>query len=259
MTNTYVFDNTETDGDAMHHHLAAMYDPFTTRRLGHVGVARNARCLAIAVGASTIASVLADLAPDGLVVATDTNPHRCPPDPRVDLRNHDVVTDPLPSGPWDLIWVRLLLGHLDQRHEILRALAAALSPGGVLLVEEFEGSWRNSVLSSPSPDADRLFAAYHDAFATVLTTAGNDLTWSRRVHHAMLQLGLDTDTQGHTNTWAGGTPGALLPHTTAGAIRPKLIQAGMTATDIDAFRQLLLNPQLKILGNHALSTSGRRH
>jgi len=266
--NTYVFDKSETDrsgtgrsetdNDAMHHHLAAMYDPFSRRRLADAHLPPDARCLVIAVGASTIATTLADLVPDGEIVATDRDPRRCPDDTRVDLRRHDIVSDPPLPGSWDLIHVRLLLGHLPQRLEVLGTLAGRLNPGGALIVEEFEGSWRHSVLATADPEADRLFAAYHDAFAAVLTAAGNDLAWSRRVHDAMLRLGLDTETQGYTRSWGGGTAGCLLPRATAGAIRNKLVEAGMSGADIDDFRELLLDPRLRIKGNLALSTLGRR-
>jgi SAM-dependent methyltransferase len=256
VSTTYVFKDAETEGGAMLRHLAGMYDPFSERRLADARVARDARCLVIAVGASSVAATLAGLAPDGEVIATDVDPTHGSADPRVDLRQHNVVTDPLP-GTFDLIHARLLLGHLPQRIEVLGKLADALNPGGVLLIEEFEGSWSTSVLASPDPDADRLYGAYHDAFQGALRASGNDPAWSRRVHGAMLDLGLEVDTVGHTGTWAGGTHGCLLPRATAGAIREKLVAAGMAETDIDGFRQLLLDPRLKVKGNLALSTLGR--
>jgi SAM-dependent methyltransferase len=256
-TSTYVFEDATPAGDTMLSHLAGMYDPFTQRRLAAAKVPRHARCLVIAAGASTVASRLADLAPDGEVIATDTDPRHIPDDHRVTVKQHNIVTDPLP-GTFDLIHVRLLLGHLPQRLEILAKLADTLNPGGALFVEEFQGTWDSSVLSSPSPDADRLFAAYHAAFLHVLRATGNDPAWGRQVHGAMLDLGLDADTEGHTGTWSGGTHGCLLPWATSGAIRAKLVAAGMAATDVDDFRQLLLDKRLRIKGNLALSTLGRR-
>lgn len=258
MSTTYVFQDAETEADAMLRHLAGLYDPFSTRRLGSAGIARDARALVVAVGASTIASTVADLAPDGEVIATDIDPRHSPTDPRVELRKHNIVTDPLP-GTFDLIHVRLLLGHLPQRLAVLGKLVDAVRPGGVLLVEEFEGSWSSSVLAAPDPDeADRLFGAYHDAFQAALRASGNDLSWSRRVHGALLDLGLEAETEGFTSTWAGGTHGCLLPRATAGAIREKLVRAGMAPADVDAFRELLLDPRLRVKGNLALSTLGRR-
>ncbi|GAB3965956.1 class I SAM-dependent methyltransferase [Plantactinospora veratri] len=259
MSTTYIFRDAETDNDVMLRALAGMYDPFSERRLREAGISEDGRCLVVAVGASGIARTIAGLAPRGEVIATDVDLRPCQRDPRVDLREHNVVTDPLP-GMFDLIHVRLLLGHLPQRIDVLGKLVDALNPQGVLVVEEFEATWRSSVLAAPDPDeADRLFGAYHDAFQAALQDAGNRAKWSRRVHGAMLELGLtECDTVGYSGTWAGGSHGCLLPWGTAGAIRQKLIDAGMSAADLDAFRELLLVPELRVKGNLALSTVGRR-
>ncbi|WP_326549967.1 class I SAM-dependent methyltransferase [Micromonospora sp. NBC_01813] len=263
-TSTYLFGDappdTRDDNAVMLDALAGMLDPFSRRQLRRVGVRADARCLVVAVGASCIAATLAEMAPHGEVTATDLDLTECRRHPRVRLIRHNIVTDLLPDDGYDLIHVRLLLAHLptDQRTAVLTRLVDALTPGGLLIVEEFEPTWRSSVLSAPDlEDADRLFAAYHQAFGAALTAAGNDLTWGRRAHHAMRALGLHVDTTGHTGTWTGGQPGCLLPYATAGVIRDRLIAAGMTPDDIDAFRTLLLHPDLVVKGNLALSHVGR--
>jgi len=267
MPTRYVFAAETTDDADAHVHrsvmmqaLAQMFDPFSTKRLDSVGIGPDARCLVVAVGASKIAARLADdFAPEGEVIATDTDHEHTHHHPRVRLLTHNIVTEPLPPGGFDVIQVRLLLGHLPQRDDVLAKLAGALNPEGSLLVEEFAGTWDISVLSAPDwHEANRLFGAYHDAFRAMLTAAGNDLTWSRRVHDAMHGLGLDVDTTGDTGTWTGDSPGTQLPWATAGLRRDKLIENGMSAADIDAFRALLANPDLRVLGNLALSTHGRR-
>ncbi|MFY1633656.1 class I SAM-dependent methyltransferase [Solwaraspora sp. WMMB335] len=257
----YLFHDTPdtacTDSEAMLQALAGMLDPFSRRQLRAVGVPPHARCLVVAVGASRIATTLGEMTPTGEVIATDIDLTPCRRHPRVALLRHDIVRDPLPDGHFDLIHVRLLLGHLPERHDVLARLGAALAPGGVLLVEEFEATWRSSVLAAPDIDeADRLFAAYHDAFQATLVTAGNDPAWGRRAHHAMRGLGLHVDTSGWTGTWTGGSDGCLLPRATAAVIRDQLTTAGMTPADIDAFRDLLTDPGLVVKGNLALSHIG---
>ncbi|MDG4795124.1 class I SAM-dependent methyltransferase [Micromonospora sp. WMMD1082] len=260
MQDTYVFEDAEADvdGDAMLHYLAAMYDPISARRLTEAEIPRDARCLVIAAGASSIASTLADLAHAGQVIAIDIDLSHIPADPRVEVRQHNLVTDPLPPGPWDVIHCRLLLGHLKQRVLLLGRMAAELAPNGIVVVDEFRGTWRDCVLSTPDPDAKRLFGAYHAAFERVLVESGNDPEWSHQVLDAMLRLGLEATASAHATDWAGGTAGCLLPRATAGVLRHKLITAGMTGADIDAFRTLLLDPRLRVMGNLAVSTLGRR-
>jgi SAM-dependent methyltransferase len=51
---------------------------------------------------------------------------------------HD-LTDPdlVPGGPYDVVLVRLVLFHLPQRDAVLRRLWRAVSPGGVLVVQDY--------------------------------------------------------------------------------------------------------------------------
>ncbi|MDG4764452.1 class I SAM-dependent methyltransferase [Solwaraspora sp. WMMD406] len=263
-TSTYLFHDTppdtRSDNATMLDALAGMLDLFSRRQIRRIGVRADARCVVVAVGASCIAATLAEMASHGEVTATDIDLTPCRRHPHVNLIRHNILTDPLPGDAYDLIHVRLLLAHLParQRNTVLAKLARALVPGGVLIIEEFEPTWRTSVLSAPDLDeADRLFAAYHRAFGAALTAAGNDLRWGRRAHHAMHALGLQVETTGHTGTWTGGQPGCLLPHATAGVIRDRLTSAGMTPADIEAFRELLLDPMLVVKGNLVLSHIGR--
>ncbi|QOC93982.1 hypothetical protein [Micromonospora craniellae] len=153
------------------------------------------------------------------------------------------------------------LGHLParEREATLDRLVDALAPEGLLVVEEFEPTWQTAVLSAPDLDeADHLFNAYHQAFQAALAGSGNDPRWGRHAHHALRSRGLTVDTEGTTRTWTGGSPACLLPHATAAVIRDRLIAAGMPGPDIDAFRQLLLDPDLIVKSNLALSHIGRR-
>jgi len=275
----YVFDTATATSDVevtksvMMQALAAMLDEFSTKRIKAEGIREDARCLVLGVGASQIASRLADLAPKGVVFATDIDHAHAIHDERVRLLTHYLGGQTLPAGPWDVIHARLLLNHLTDRDTHLAELAGALSPGGILVVEEFTGTWNTSVLAAPaltSPhsdqdpgqwgwaEANRLYGAYHHAFQGTLIAAGLDLSWSRRVHTTMLNLGLDVDTVPHAQTWPGNSPGTRLPWASAELLRDKLVAHGMTADDIDAFRTLLTNPDLRVLGNTVLSTIGRR-
>jgi SAM-dependent methyltransferase len=58
--------------------------------------------------------------------------------PNLEVRQHNIVTDPLPEGAYDLIHARLVLMHLPERDSVLARLVTALKPGGWLLDEEFD-------------------------------------------------------------------------------------------------------------------------
>jgi hypothetical protein len=114
-------------------------------------------------------------------------------------------------------------------------------------------------MHAPDPAADRLFAGYQHALTSVLTAAGTDPRWGRSVYKVMHDAGLvEVETEFWARAWQGGEPGCLLPYTAAAQLRPKLIEAGMSPEDIDAFRALLVDPRLVIYGNLAVSTCGRR-
>jgi len=241
--------------------LATMLDRFTTWRLTPF-VSRTSRCLEVAAGAGSIAGWLAQRAAE--VTATDVDPthvaHVAQRHANLVVRRHDVVTDDLEEGRWDLVHVRLLLAHLPTRHEVLGTLAAALVPGGVLVVDEFQPSWSWCVLDAPDlPEARRLFGDYHEALLTVLAASGNDTTFGRNAHRSMRRQGLvDVDVELWARSWRGGQAGCQLPYLAATQLAPRLVEAGMPAADLDAFRQLLLDPRLMIHSNLAVSTVGRR-
>src|SRR6202012_624857 len=55
----------------------------------------------------------------------------------MELRRHDGAADPPPEpGTFDLVHARLVLVHVPDRARALATMAAALRPGGWLLVED---------------------------------------------------------------------------------------------------------------------------
>lgn len=247
--------------------LSAMLDRFSRRRLAWAGVRPGLRCLEVGAGNGSIACWLADqvgvyrgrAAGGGEVLATDLDISHIPSHPGVTVLRHDITCDPLPEGGFDLIHVRLLLAHLPERTAILLALADALNPGGVLVVEEFEASWDRCVMDTPDEDGSRLFAQYHEALVAVMQAGGTDPSWGRRVHQVMRRSGLvNVETEFWATSWHGGQAGCLLPYVVAEHRRDRLVAAGMSDADIDAFRALLLDPRLVVRGNMALSTTGRK-
>ncbi|MBM2623781.1 class I SAM-dependent methyltransferase [Actinoplanes sp. LDG1-06] len=256
----YAFDNDEPTASDLLGALAATLDEFTVRRLREAGVREGARCLEVGAGAGTIAVWLAEqVGPTGRVIATDLKPQHVQAHPHLTVLRHDVVTEPLPEGPFDVIHARAVLQHLPQRREVLAKLAGALAPGGVLIVEEIEAGWSRAVLSTPDPRAFEIFAEYEKALTRVLVASGNDQTWNRLKHAAMLDLGLErVDTQGWQGSFEGGTGACLLAYAGSTELNDRLVEAGMKAEDLLAMRRLALDPRLVLRGILLLSTTGHR-
>jgi SAM-dependent methyltransferase len=256
----YTFSNDRPTAVMLLAALAEMLDPFTQRRLTEAGIRRGGRCLEVGAGNGSIALWLAEqTGPDGTVTATDIRPQHIPRHPRVTMLKHNIAVDPLPAGPFDLIHARAVLQHLPERDTILARLAAALAPGGVLVVEELEARWSTAVLDTPDPAAHTIFAAYESALSKVLLDAGNDRTWCRRVHQAMCDAGLhEVNTEGWERSWRGGTGAGLLAYAGSTEKHHQLLQAGMDAAQLATLQWLAMNPALVLRGIPLLSTIGRR-
>jgi ubiquinone/menaquinone biosynthesis C-methylase UbiE len=256
----YTFNNDRPTAGSMLNALGQMFDEFSARRLEAAGVKEGARCLEVGAGAGTIATWMAErVGETGEVIATDLKPQHIPAHPRLTTRQHNVITDPLPAGQFDVIHARAVLQHLPQRHEVLAKFIGALKPGGAVVVEEMEARWGSLVLATPDPRAHQIFERYETAMRNVLGSNGNDATWARGVHQAMRDEGLaDVDTEGWQGSWSGGTGSPLLAYSGSTELRDKLIAGGMPAEDLDVMATLTLDPQLVMRGILLLSTTGRK-
>ena len=92
--------------------LECVEDPSSRRHLAALSIERGWRCLEIGAGHGSIARWLAEqVGPQGLVVATDLNPRFLTElqMPNVEVRQHDIRTDPLEAGLYDLAHCRAVL------------------------------------------------------------------------------------------------------------------------------------------------------
>ena len=65
---------------------------------------------------------------------------------------------PVPGGPYDLVYARLLLFHLPERVPVLRRLWEAVAPGGHLLVQDYDLPSATAVPTLPGvQEVTRLF------------------------------------------------------------------------------------------------------
>jgi SAM-dependent methyltransferase len=258
---SYSFDNDDPEAIDRHNYLPLILDELTTTRLSSVGDLTGRRCLEIGAGGGSIAAWLADqVGPTGRVLATDLNLRHIPPDPGYQVLRHDLVNEPVPEGPWDVIHVRLVLLHIPQRREILGRLAAALAPGGALVVEDFDTTFRKMVLAAPDAETAALVDLYHSTLVErVLPAKGNDPSWASRVHAHMLDEGLvDVHTVIDSRSWPGGTPGALLLAANVAQLRAEFLAAGVTGEQLDRFSRAMSDPGLVVRGSFTYSTIGRR-
>src|SRR5215510_1657001 len=95
--------------------LEHIEDPLSQRWLAALGIQPGWRCLEVGAGHGSIARWLAaQVGPQGWVVATDLNPRFLTELqlPNVEVRRHDIRTEPLEAGRYDLAHCRAVLSHL---------------------------------------------------------------------------------------------------------------------------------------------------
>ena len=130
--------------------LTALYDEGTVDLAVRLGLGPGWRCADVAAGTGTVARLFAErVGPGGRVLAVDVDTRFLEPlaTDVVEVAQADVTVTPLPHGSFDLVHARLLLEHLPVRDRLLRELAAAVRPGGWLLVEDFD--WVTAGLVHP--------------------------------------------------------------------------------------------------------------
>jgi len=119
--------------------LEDRYDARTFGRLSALGPLAGTVCLEVGAGAGSVACWLAAQAgPAGRVVATDADPRFLvgAPTTGIEVRRHDILAGQLEPRRYDLVHCRALLCHLADPLRALRTMAAAVRPGGWLLVED---------------------------------------------------------------------------------------------------------------------------
>lgn len=244
-------------------HLQECLDPLTIGQLEQLGVDAGWNCLEIGAGGGSIANWLAErVGPKGQVLATDLDTSHVMASPGVRLLRHDVDIEPVPaSGPalgWDLIHARLVLQHLPRRRQIVARLAAALAPGGWLLLEDFDCRHLPAAAVPDPTDAD-LFAEVTGAILAVLEGAGADLAWGLDTYAAMRRVGLvDVSAHAQSRIYPGGTAGCRLHATNTHQLADRLHQRGLDESTLERFRSLMENPDFAAPFYLLVSTRGRR-
>lgn len=179
-------------------------------------------------GGGSIADWMCErVGPHGHVVATDIDPRFLGGLQRsnLEVRRHDVASDPLPEGEFDLVHARLVLVHLPQRERALERMVRALKPGGWLVAEEFDSL---SMRPDSAINPDEVLLETFDALQRVMTARGVDLRYGRLLPGRFLSHGLaDVGAEGRTFLWRGGGPGAAPMRANFDQLRDALVDSGL--------------------------------
>ena len=205
----YLLDNAARETPARFDALSALYDRGTIQHLQRCGVAAGWHCLEVGGGGGSIAAWLSDrVGSTGQVLVTDLDPRFLDGlnAPNLEVRRHNIVTDPLPEAAYDLIHARLVLIHLPERERVLTRLVAALKPGGCIVDEEFDSA---SLPVDPSIDAGATLLKTQAALFRLVEDRGLERRCGRLLYGRMRALGLvNVSAEARLALWVGGSVGA---------------------------------------------------
>jgi len=220
---------------------ARVWEAATGRLLDQAGLAPGASCLDAGCGPGETMRLMAQrTGPAGHVLGIDADGalgaaavamlHR------TGHRNgrfvqHDLAAGgPVPGGPFDVVFARLLLFHLPQRVAVLARLWDAVAPGGHLVVQDYD------IRSAGVLPALGSVSELLRVITAVFTAAGCDVHAGAHLPQLFAQAGAGspdgTDVAGRIEPLASGR---TLFETTFRSVLPTALASGITTkTDADA-------------------------
>jgi SAM-dependent methyltransferase len=222
----YILDNAGREALSRFQALSDIFDRGTIRHFEELGVSSGWNCLEVGGGSGSIAAWLAArIAPAGNLLITDIDPRFLESQKidNVEVRQHNIVTDPLPEAAFDLIHARLVLVHLPERERVLSRMVAALKPGGWLLDEEID----ISLFPDPTSFPEEVLSKTYRAMIRIMDERGVDHRFGRRLYGQLRALGLvNVAAEGRASIWSKGSGGAALLRSNYEQLRSDMIRAG---------------------------------
>lgn len=176
---------------------ALVWEAETGRLLDRVGLTEGARCLDAGCGPGETMRLMAQrVGPSGHVHGVDIN-QDLGAQAMAMLQNTghtqcDVTTADLedgsgvPGAPYDLVYARLLLLHVADPGAVLRRLWEAVTPGGHLLVHEY-----NLATTDVLPSLE-VMQEWRRIALGAFTSAGRDLHLGHRLPSLFVEAGMGT-------------------------------------------------------------------
>lgn len=192
-----------------------VWEAATSRLLDQVGLAAGASCLDAGCGPGETMRLMAQrvgsagrvigidvdapLGAQALTMLHNAGHHQC------GFAALDVTSDePLPGGPFDLAYARLLLYHLPGRVTVLRRLWDVVAPGGHLLIQDYD---LRSVSVVPTLDS---LEELRRVIVAAFSAAGCDVQIGARLPELFAQAGIgapdSTDVSGRLEPLTDAQP-----------------------------------------------------
>lgn len=257
----YLLDNRATEAGTRFEALSAIFNPSTFRHIANLGIAPGWRCWEVGAGGSSVVRWLAGkVGPAGRVLATDIDVSwaEAAAGPTVEVRRHDVGREVPPAESFDLVHARLVLIHVVNREEALRAMVKVLRPGGWLMVEDADPALQPLSCVDVQGPAEELANKLRTGFRTLLAQRGVDLAYGRKLPRLLRGAGL-TEVAADAYFPIARPQCAQLETATIRLIREQLVAHGIVSPEeIDRHLANVAAGRLDLAQPPMISAWGRR-
>ena len=226
MPRDYIYDQGFLQERARLAGIESLWDPGSQRLLDGLGIGAGWRCLEVGAGGGSLVDWMAGRGATVLAIDIDTRFVEPLAGDAVEVRQVDIRTDELPEREFDLVHARLVLEHLTERRQILERLAAALRPGGWMVIEDYD--WTGLGFEDDDPRFDQVA----EAIITFMQQAGFEPRYGRRVVADMAAAGLtDVRGEGRTLIIDSRSPGFDFFRLSFESLRDAVVGAGLLSRE----------------------------
>jgi len=176
---------------------------------------------------------------------------------KVEVRQHDITTDPLPEAAFDLVHTRLVLLHLPEPERALSRMISASRPAGWLVVEEYDSA---SMPPDPVVSPGEVALSTHLAMMRLFEDGGVDRHYGRLLFGRLRAHGLtDVGAEACLFMFQGGSPGASMLRANYQQLRTPMIDGNyITAMQFEEDLARLNDPDFMMPSGILWSAWGRR-
>jgi len=237
-------------------------DPATFEYLQRIGVGDGWHCLEIGGGGGSVAEWLCQqVGVNGRVVATDINPRFLEglDYPNLEVLRHDLESDDLPRGAFDVVHTRAVLVHVRERNHVIQKVMDALKPGGWMLLEEPD---HITIEADPvgAASSQNLFNKAIEIQNASWQKRGQDIRIGSQLFGMLRELGFESiEAEGRARVFRGGSPEVEFHRVSYQQLRDLILTSGrMTEDEYNKFLVLFDDPSFAFRFFLVMSAWGRK-
>lgn len=236
--------------------MSELLDPTERRNIQQLGLQPGWRCLEVGSGNGSIAQWLAgQVGASGHVVASDLEISYLAQlaQPNLEVRQLDILRDPVEQGHYDLVVTRAVLHHLADPKLALERMIGALKPGGALLVTE--PNMQPATVAEPG-----LIRKFWHGWFRWAASVGIDYLVGNKIAPLLDEHGLEhISATGEIVQFNGSSQWATYFVQTIRELRPKLAEVGhVTEEQIADFEVHFEDPHYWTSAISFVATSARK-